>query len=188
MRHKYHTHGIVLSRAPLGEASALVTLLTSGLGLVRARAQGVRRSGARLSPALATLVESAIILVHGNEGWRIAGAVIDHSWSSDLASSARGVAARISGLLLRLSGNETSDLDLYTIIRHFFEALNAFPEERYDAIEILTALRLLHSLGFSAGDIPGGFVGFSQEVLETVEGNRPEYITRINNGLVASGL
>jgi len=51
MRHKYETRGIVLSRSPLGEANAFVTLLTPELGLVRARAQGVRRSGAKLSAA-----------------------------------------------------------------------------------------------------------------------------------------
>ncbi|KKW40597.1 MAG: repair protein RecO protein [Parcubacteria group bacterium GW2011_GWB1_55_9] len=54
MRHKYETRGIVLSRTPLGEANALITLLTPDLGFVHARAQGLRRPGAKLAAALAT--------------------------------------------------------------------------------------------------------------------------------------
>jgi len=39
MRHKYETCGIVLARAPAGEANALITFITPSLGLIRARAQ-----------------------------------------------------------------------------------------------------------------------------------------------------
>ena len=84
MRHKYETRGIVLSRSPVGEASSFVTLLTSELGLVRALAQSVRRPGAKLAPALATLAESSVVLVRGKEGWRLAGAVLEESWLEKL--------------------------------------------------------------------------------------------------------
>ncbi|MDE1919605.1 MAG: recombination protein O N-terminal domain-containing protein, partial [Patescibacteria group bacterium] len=80
MRHKYETRGIVLSRAPAGETNALVTLLTPGLGIVRARAQGLRRSGAKLAAALATFAESEVVLVRGREGWRVTGAVLEENW------------------------------------------------------------------------------------------------------------
>ena len=51
---------MVLSRAPKGEANASIVLLTQDIGLVRARAQGVRRSGAKLAAALATFAERVL--------------------------------------------------------------------------------------------------------------------------------
>jgi recombinational DNA repair protein (RecF pathway) len=63
MRHKYSTTAIVLSRTPLAEASALVTLLTADVGLIRARAQGVRKPGAKMASALQTLIESDVMLL-----------------------------------------------------------------------------------------------------------------------------
>src|SRR3989338_9216530 len=96
MRHKYETRGIVLSRSSLGEANAFITLLTPELGLVRARAQGLRRSGAKLAAALPTLAESSVVLVRGRDGWRLAGAVLEENWFARIQrAAARARAARV---------------------------------------------------------------------------------------------
>lgn len=189
MRHKYQTLGIVLARSPLGEASATVTLLTESLGLVRARAQGVRRAGAKLAPALATFAESSVVLVHGGEGWRVAGAVLEESWSAKMARpQTRSVAVRITGLLLRLVAGETRDQDLFPIMQGFFKALTIAKDEEMDILEALAALRILRALGLDAGEIPGKADEFSSLILENVASERASYIKRVNNGLVASGL
>ena len=189
MRHRYETRGIVLSRSPLGEANALVTLITPGLGLVRARAQGVRQSGAKLAPALTTFTESSLVLMRGKEGWRIAGAVLEERWLPKLEQkSARESAARIAGLLVRLVAGEAHDPELFSIARHFFVALTTFPEDVYESIEILAALRVLAALGLDAGDIPGTASDFSPATLTLISASRSEYIARINRGIEASGL
>lgn len=189
MRHKYETRGIVLSRSPLGEANAFVTLLTPDLGLVRARAQGLRRPGAKLAAALATLVESDLVLVRGREGWRLAGAVLQENWFTRMRLHApRTRAARVSGLLLRLVAGETHDPALFPIIRGFFGALAALPEDAHEAVEVLAALRVLAALGFDAGEIPGGASPFAPEPLAAIMKNRASYITRINHGIDVSGL
>jgi recombinational DNA repair protein (RecF pathway) len=189
MRHKYDTHGIVLSRAPLGEANASIILLTPGFGLIRARAQGVRRPGAKLAPALITYAESSVILVRGAEGWRITGALLRENWFRRLArASARAVAARIAGLLLRLAAADVRDPALFSIIVEFFEALSVTPQEHYEAIEILAALRLLSVLGLDAGDIPGNSSGFTASHIDTIESAKSLYVARINIGIAASGL
>src|SRR3989338_1283612 len=114
MRHKYETRGMVLSRSPLGEANAFVTLLTPELGLVRARAQGVRRSGAKLSAALTTFAESSVVLVRGREGGRIAGSVLEENWFKRMQNAQqRRRASRVSGLLLRLVAGEAHDAALF---------------------------------------------------------------------------
>lgn len=189
MRHKYETRGIVLSRSPVGEASSFVTLLTPELGLVRALAQSVRRSGAKLAPALTTYVESEVVLVHGKDGWRLAGAVLKESWFAALPSAdARRSAARVCGLLLRLVAGEAQDSNLFPIVSGFFAALAKLPRELVEAAEALAVLRILATLGLDAGKIPGEPGDFSLQTLAAVQADRADYIVRINHGIAASGL
>src|SRR3989344_4853702 len=166
MRHKYETRGIVLARSTMGEANASVVVLTPALGLVRARAQGLRKSGAKLSAALVTFAESDLVLVEGKEGWRVAGA----------------------GLILRLVAGEAHDAELHPIIRSFFDALITISEDQHEAAELLVVIRVLAALGLDAGEIPGHNDEFTPEILNYVLANRANYIARINHGISASGL
>ncbi len=189
MRHKYETRGIILSRTPSGEANAFVTLLTPTLGLVRARAQSVRRSGAKLSAALVTFAESDLVLVRGKEGWRIVGAVLSENWFMKMEQTAsRRRAARVSGLLVRLVAGEAHDPELFPIIRSFLEALVTLPEDTHEAVEMLAALRALAALGLDSGEIPGEVSAFTAPLLTSVEAERTSYVARINRGITASGL
>ncbi|NNM83868.1 hypothetical protein HKL94_01445 [Candidatus Parcubacteria bacterium] len=189
MRHKYETHGIVLARSPLGEANILITLLTPDLGLVRARAQGLRQSGAKLAAALVTFAESEVVLVRGKEGWRLAGAVLEQNWFVSLQhASSRARAARVCHLLLRLVAGETHDPALFSVVKEFLHALAVLPEDTHEAAEMLAALRLLAALGLDAGEIPSGAPESSPELLALVARDRMKYITRINHGITASGL
>ncbi len=189
MRHKYETHGIVLARSPFGEANIFTTLLTPDLGLVRARAQGLRQSGAKLAPALVTLAESEVVLVRGREGWRLAGAILEENWFVRLQyASSRVRAARVCHLLLRLVAGETHDPALFPLIKELFHALVVLPEDMHEAAEMLAALRLLAALGLDAGEIPSGAPASSPEMLALVAKDRMKYVTRINHGISASGL
>ena len=184
MRHKYETRGIVLSRLPLGEANAFVTLLTPELGLIRARAQGVRRSGAKLAGALTTFAESDVVIVRGRESWRIAGAVLVENWFAE----PRERAGRISSLLLRLVAGETHDSKLFSIINGFFNILPSLSNDLQEAAEILAALRILAVLGFDKGGISENVSAFTRPLLAEILRDRTRYISRINHGIEASGL
>lgn len=191
MRHKYATSGIVLARTHLGEASESITLLTPDLGLVRARAQSLRKMGAKLAAALQTLTESDVTLVRGKEGWRLSGAVLGTEWSRELSTiNIRERAGRTASLLLRLVHGESLDPLFYELLIAFFAFLATKPsEEIADAAESLTVLRMLHLLGSDAGELPGGLTAnFSPEVLNEVIEHRADYILRINRGIAASGL
>lgn len=189
MRHKYETRGLVLSRAHGGEANTFVTLLTPDLGLVHARAQSLRKPGAKLAAALATLAESEVVLVRGKEGWRVTGAVLSENWFARLgAADARGRVARVSGLLLRLVAGEAQDAEIFLIIRGFLESFGTLSEELQDAAEVLVVLRALAALGLDTGDIPGGVSEFEPALLADVTKNRKAYVARINAGIAASGL
>lgn len=189
MRHKYETRGIVLSRTSIGEANTLVALITQEIGLVRARAQGVRKSGAKLASALVTCAESEVTLVRGKEGWRIAGAVLKENWFYRLENSvSRARAARLSGLLLRMVAGEARDHVLFPIMNGFFEALATLPEDTHESVEALAALRILSALGLDGGGVDGTGSEFSPVLLAEIAKDRTHYITRINRGIAASGL
>ena len=190
MRHKYETRGIVLARSSVGEFSTFVVVLTPELGLVRALAQSVRKSGAKLSAALATFAESEVVLVHGREGWRVAGSVLEENWFKKIGENAarRRRAARVSGLLLRLVAGEAHNPELFLIIKGFFSALATLPDDAHEAAEVLAALRILSALGLDAGEIPGKSSAFTPQLLSSVSSGRTSYISRINRGIEASGL
>lgn len=189
MRHRYDTRGIVLSRSPLGEASALITLLTPELGIIRARAQSLRAPGAKLAGALTTLTESSIILVRGKEGWRLAGALPEEQWFSRLPDAAsRSRVSRVSGLLLRLVAGEAQDAGLFPVMRGYLEALATLPEELHEAAEVLVVLRFLEVLGLDTGETPGDLAAFTPELVAAIAHDRSTYIARINTGIAASGL
>lgn len=188
MRPKYDTRGIVLARAPSGEANASVTILTEDLGLIQARATGVRRPGAKLASALATFAESDLVLVKGKDSWRVAGAVLAHNWFEAMSPPARSRAVRVVGFVLRLSPHETPETDLFPVLRVFFETLSNESEDAHDAAEILVALQLLAALGLDAGSLPDGARSFSRAALDAIAADRRGYVARINRGIEASGL
>ena len=188
MRPRYSAEAIVLARSPLAEASALLYLLTHEFGLVKARAQGVRKPGAKLAPAVQTLYECDTILVRGKDGWRLSGAVLGKNWFSTLTPSARSRAGRIARLLLRLMHGESNDGAPFHIFRGFLEALPQLTEAQAEAAECLAALRLLRSLGLDAGDIAGEEHEYTTEALTPIIEDRRTYIMRVNRGIDASGL
>jgi len=179
----------VLARATAGEANAFITIITPSLGLVRARAQGLRKSGAKLASSLTTFTESSMVLVHGKEGWRVAGAMLQENWFARMKDdNSRIRAARVSGLLLRLVAGEENDSEFFSIISRFFKALTTLPEDEQDAAEVLTVLNILTMLGLDTGKILGGSSEFEKSALAEVMKERANYIARINRGIEASGL
>lgn len=186
MRHKYSTQALVLSRTPLSEAGMLVTLLTSEFGIIRARAEGLRRAGAKLAHALQTLNDSEISLVRGKEGWRLTGAVLGEDYFETLTREGRLRVARVASLLLRLVHGEAADPGLYTQFMAFVQALGELTPEDQDAAESLIALRLLHTLGVVSGTLP--VEGYGAEAIAFAKEGRTDLIARINKGIAASGL
>lgn len=186
MRHKYQTEALVLARYPLKEAGALTTLLTKDFGIVAARAEGVKRSGAKLAHALQTLTHSRVTLVRGKEGWRLTGATLQEDCFSVLTRAARLRAARICSLLIRFSGPDAPDARVFEEYSLFLSSLTRASDEEQDAAETLMALRLLSYLGFDAGtQVP---VGYTETSLSYAQEHRKELIERINKGIIAAGL
>lgn len=187
MRHKYATQGIVLARYASSEASSFITLLTPDFGMVRAKAQGVRKPGAKLAPALQTLASSDIALVKGREGWRLTGAILNTNWFAHLSPKARSRVGRVAQLLVRLVPEQLHEPLLYQVFTEFLQAMETLSEEEQDAAECIAALRILKALGLDTEEIPEGEL-FGQELLCAVKDDRSAIVSRINRGIAASGL
>lgn len=185
MRHKYATQGLVLGRTPIAEAGVLVTVLTPDLGLIRARAEGVRRSGAKLAHALQTWCAADLMLVRGKEGWRVTGAVLSDNRFAALPLPARRRAARVAGLLVRLVQGEAADPETHALFEEYITALHTLPVEDGEAAESLSVLRLLAALGFDSGALPPS--GYGSDALRYATEHRNLLISRINRGIAAAG-
>lgn len=188
MRHKYSTRAIVLGRSPSGEESLSASLLTEDFGLIRARSQGARKLGAKMSAGLQTLSSSDVTLLRGRDGWRMAGAVPEVNWARELDAEGRLRAARVLELADRLIRGEREDTELFSVIDGFLRALPERGSEDQDALETLAVVRLLHALGLDAGELYGEAGDFSEEAIEGARSARAALISRINRGIAASGL
>lgn len=186
MHHKYVTESIVLGRHPLTEASSLITLLTSEFGLVRARAQGVRKPGAKLSAALQTLSEGDVTLIHGRGGWRVSGAMLTKNWARELSKERRERAFRVAALITRLAEGSERANSLFPIMQRFLLALTEGDEERVDAAECQAALMVLGSLGFEQEAFTEE--AFTESALTALLHNRMATVARINRAIATSGL
>lgn len=188
MRHKYSTRAIVLGRTPVGEESIAASLLTEDFGLIRARSQGARKKGSKMSAGIQTLSRTEVVLLRGKQEWRMAGALLEVNWARTLEKGARQRAARVLELADRLIRGEHSDPSLYGLLSAFLSALPDRTEEDQDVIEALTVVRLLQRLGLDAGETFGETEDFSEEAIEKARAVRTKLITRINHGITASGL
>lgn len=165
----------------------MVLLLTRELGLVRARAQGIRKPGAKLAHALTTFAGSDVTLVRGKEGWRLAGAILSHDYFEELPPDARERAGRIANLLARLVSGEGGDTGLFERFDSLLRTLPTLSKEDAEDAEVLAALSLLEALGLDAGERPTGEF-LSTEALDYARAHRKELIVRVNRGIEASGL
>ena len=175
MRHKYVTRAIVLNRFPARESGLTLTLLTEDFGLVRARAEGLRKSGAKLASSLQTLCECDVTLVRGKDGWRLTGALLSENRFRGLAVPARASAARVAALFLRLMPPDAHEPGFFILYADFLKRLPVLGQEEQDTLECTVALSLLGMLGLDEGT--------SVEILD-----KNDTIVRVNRGIAASGL
>lgn len=174
----------MLGRSGLRESGTSVVLLTEEFGLIRARAEGLRKSGAKLAHALQTLSECEATLLRGKDGWRLSGAVLLTNHFALLDREARLRAGRIAGLMLRLVQGESADARLLELLSAFLAELPEREEEEQDALECRAALMLLQLLGLD--DDRAGETMLESDPLDSEE--RRAIITRVNRGIAASGL
>ena len=188
MRHKYTTTALLLARTPHAEASATLFALTPDLGLIRVRAQAVRKPGAKLASAVQTFAHSDLTLVRAKDGWRLTGAILVHDYAKSLEPVMRTRVARVAELFLRFVQGDSTDARFYYILDGLLQVLPTLSPEEADAAECIAVLRLLVVLGLDVGALPIGSQEYAPEARSAILASRSEFIKRINHGIEASGL
>lgn len=188
MRHKYQTQGICIGRREQGEANVVVSVLTRDLGLVRARVQGVRKTGAKLASGIRTLSVSTVTLVRGKEGWRLVGALLESSQVRACSAAGREVLGRVASLIERLAHGESVDARMYDVYRMLIQEIERVSDTEYDTYEYLALLYILTLHGVETGEGLEGTFSFSSYDIAVVANNHKRMIARINAGIHASGL
>ncbi|PIT90911.1 DNA repair protein RecO [Candidatus Kaiserbacteria bacterium CG10_big_fil_rev_8_21_14_0_10_49_17] len=193
---QYESKGLVLSGSDVGEQERLVELFTCELGLIRAIARGVRRENSKLRYGLTDFTVGTFSFVRGKELWRLTGAVAESNAYRELERmpERQDALARIVSLVRRLVPGEETNQELFDILLGAIAYLcsEAYTGERDDRFEIVTVLRILHTLGYVAKEAPYGTLLDSAELSESVVADvtniRKEMVEAINTSLRESQL
>lgn len=150
MHHIHHTDAIILSARAVGEADRLLSCYTHKLGLIHARARGIRHLRSKLRFTLTPLSYVEADFVEGMGGWRLTSARPGPVWQTLLRDrQKRTIAANIANLISRLVHGEEPHEELFLDMREglfFIDGLDV-PDVLHEA-EILLVLRLLAALGY----------------------------------------
>src|SRR5688572_424664 len=146
MHHIYHTEGLILGSRNFRESGKYYYVFTRDLGMIYARAQGVRKMSSKLRFILQDFAYVKIDLVQGRDFWRITSA----SKTNLLEQITRQpgtfrVFANIARLLKRLLSGVEPNEALFTDLLNGLSVLEKI-ENKNDLqnAEIVIVLRILN--------------------------------------------
>ena len=152
MHHIYHTEAFVLGSNQNGEDSKIITLYTKELGLVRAKAQGIRKLASKLRFTLQNFSYAKVDLVRGKEIWRITTAYPLDSNTDILCFPEREkVMVHIMSLVARLVAGEEANEEIFFILKNVCEVLRStvsLDAQYCNQIELFYVAKILMSLGY----------------------------------------
>ena len=180
----------------MGESHRLISVITRDVGFVRAVARNVRSEHSKLRFCLQDFSRVHVSLVRGRQVWRITGAIeqynVYHLFSCDYEKIV--LLTRIRSLLSRLLHGEEKNEYLFNVTAALFDAFkdNKLSVTALKAVELITVLRILNSLGYLAHDAQFSVyvsdVGLYEALLKSVSSIRPQAVGAINRALTASHL
>lgn len=176
----YHTDMIVLAVMPSGDASNIYTLLTRELGIIRAKAQSVRKSTSKLRFGLQYLSLGTVDVIRAKDFWRIVG--VSNEGTLLPANIHHKPLHRIVDLLVRIVPHDERNQQLYDVL---VDATTLFAKHihhnQHDAIEILSVARILALCGYWNESLPVyQDVLVTEHHLDTVFASKKDYIANIN--------
>ena len=123
---RYTTDAIVLSRFDLGEADRVLTLITPGIGKLKAIAKGVRRPTSRLGGSLEPFAELTVALARGRTFDVVTQVSVGHAWLNLRDSlEATATAWYLAELADRSLEERHAAEPLYLVLRRAYELLDA---------------------------------------------------------------
>ncbi len=184
----YHTDMVVLGTMPSDEASNIITLLTRDLGLIRAKAQSVRKSTSKLRFGLQYLSAGTVDVIRAKDFWRIVG--VEGKVTLVPGDIRHTALHRIVQLIVRMVPRDERVTGVYESFVMSAELFVAHTDgEHQNAIELLTVARILEALGYwnDALEIYRE-QEITSEILVGISADKKRYVTAINAALRDSHL
>ena len=148
--HIYTTEGVILKRAPFGEANLLLYILTSELGLIIASARSARVSASKLRPALQEYAHVTVSCVKGKGGWKVTNVASIENYFFESPEYTHKVLAQIVTLLIKMMPGEESHQAVFTLAKSAFGEIKNIEKESIESFEMLVVLRVMFELGYVA--------------------------------------
>lgn len=146
----YTTQGIILKKTGFGEADALYTIYTKDYGKIRARAQGVKKEGAKLKGHLETLNLARIGFILGKNGERLTHAELQNAWLGIRGDFEKlGAAVYMTELVDRHCLTGEKDEALWRLLTDSFGELEAVPGTDLPKFLQNFEIKLLDCLGYA---------------------------------------
>jgi len=146
--HIYTTQGIVLKKLNVDEASSIFYILTKDLGLIFAKAQGVRLQNSKLKSSLQEFSLSTISFVKGKVGWKVTNAIFQKNFFFENDIYHKKFVANLSNILIRMMPGEEKSSEVFSEVLNFFNIMNSLDKSNIENLEILCILRVLYHLGY----------------------------------------
>lgn len=200
------TSAVVIRSRNSGENGKIFSLFCRELGLIKAHAQGVRKTNSKLRSHLVDFSLNKVSLVRGKNFWRLTGATTEKNYfqTFKVVPVKLKTAANIVHLLERLLHGEEKNEKLFDLVKGGFDFLENLSVERGRvlAFETTLVLRILHRLGYLgkhqdtisfASALGGPASGWETEnwddkLLVAIQPKIPHLITVINQSLQESHL
>ncbi|MFN4181534.1 MAG: DNA repair protein RecO [Candidatus Paceibacteria bacterium] len=188
MHHIYHTEAIILGSRNVGETARGFYLFTPDLGLVYARAQGIRKMSSRLRYVLSDYAYIKVDLVRGKDIWRITSASKTNTLDGLKGNRpAMEVLVNLARLLYRLLRGEEANENLFREVLHGLLVLEHKKDKReIESIEIMLVLRVLANLGYiGESGVPDTLIHspLADDLLEEIAVYKVDAIREINRAL-----
>ncbi len=191
---KHHTRGIILSSKADGDYDRVAYIFTQDFGLLRAKAQGVRRLGSKIASGVQDFSHGEYSLVHGKSGWRLVSARAEGNIFEDLRGEKAKleVVAKLFLLIKKMMGEEEPNNELFLVVINFIGMVRSVDLYTLPGLECLVILKVLYHLGYMNNDpefsLPLASVVISEEEVKRVLPKRSFLISVINDALRASHL
>jgi len=161
----YHTEGIVLGSFNVEESSRFLQIFTRDLGLVGAKAQGLRELKSKLRYSLQDFYHSRIDFVRGKDIWRITNASKKDSYNNLLDNGEKlKIFAELLFFVRRLVVGEEKSKEIFDFLLNsaLFLDKKDLNETQLKSFLLISEIRILYYLGYfdpKENFLP--FVGFS---------------------------
>ncbi len=189
--HIYTTEGIVLRKINVDEANSIFYVLTKDLGLIFAKAQGVRLQNSKLKSSLQEFSLVTVSCVKGKSGWKVTNAICQKNFFFENENHHKKFIANVANVLIRMMPGEEKSSEVFNEVLNFFNAMKNIDKSNIENLEVLCMLRVLYHLGYIEINNQTEKYIYNKEpelLISDVLSERVMLVSHINKGLKESHL